>query len=345
MSCINLLDLSQNQLEEFIKQLQQPSFRAKQISKWLYSGVVDFEEMTNLPASLREQLSKQAITGLLKIQDCRISEIDETRKYVFELCDGNIIESVLMKYKYGYSVCVSSQVGCKMGCSFCASTGAGFSRNLTAGEIIGQILTINRDANVKIGNIVIMGIGEPLDNYDNIINFLKKAQSPEGLGISYRRIALSTCGLVPGILKLNKEDLPITLSISLHSPFDEERSEMMPVNRTYSIDKLLEACNIYTSGTNRRITFEYAMISGVNDTLRHATELAKLIEGMLCHVNLIPINKVVGNNYKRSSKEQVENFSLVLNKSGIEVTVRRELGRDINAACGQLRRSITNSIE
>lgn len=344
MSYINLLDLSQNQLEEFIKQLQQPSFRAKQINKWLYSGVTNFEEMTNLPTSFREQLSEKAVTGLLKIQDCKESEIDETRKYLFELYDGNIIESVLMKYKYGYSVCVSSQVGCKMGCSFCASTGAGFSRNLTAGEMVGQILTINRDANVKIGNIVIMGIGEPLDNYDNVIDFLKKAQSPEGLGISYRRMALSTCGLVPGILKLNKENLPITLSISLHSPFDDERSKIMPVNGSYSIDKLLEACKIYTRGTNRRITFEYAMISGVNDTIRHADELGQLIKGMLCHVNLIPINKVAGNSYKRSSKEQVEKFSSVLNRSGIEVTVRRELGKDINAACGQLRRSNTNSV-
>jgi len=332
-----LLDLTEEELSDYTKKNNLPAFRAKQIRKWIFEGAL-FDEMTNLPISLRDSLSKISHTGLLKIEQKLQSELDETCKYLFNLGDGNMIESVLMKYKYGYSVCISSQAGCRMMCSFCASSKLGFSRNLSVGEMLSQIITINKDKNIRIGNVVIMGIGEPMDNYDNVIKFLHEAQNPTGLGISYRRISLSTCGVVPGIEKLMIEDLPITLSVSLHSPFNEQRSQMMPINNKYDIAQLIGACKRYIQKTGRRITFEYAMIAGVNDTPSHAMHIMELIQGMLCHVNLIPVNSVKGIDYTRSSKKDLEIFTNILQGKGIEVTVRRELGRDIAAACGQLRR-------
>jgi 23S rRNA (adenine2503-C2)-methyltransferase len=245
-----------------------------------------------------------------------------------------------MQYKYGQSACISSQVGCRMGCKFCASTGAGFIRHLTSGEMLDQILFMQSDSGKRVGNIVIMGIGEPLDNYDNVIKFLHLANNEEGLNIGMRHISLSTCGLVPGIMRLLKEDLPITLSISLHAPNDEIRNKLMPINKSYSIDKIIEACKIYTEESKRRITFEYAMIAGVNDSRENAVELASKIKGMLCHVNLIPVNTVKTNDFRRSSRESINNFLKVLEKNHIEATVRRELGSDIAAACGQLRRNV-----
>ncbi|HEX3030580.1 MAG TPA: 23S rRNA (adenine(2503)-C(2))-methyltransferase RlmN, partial [Clostridia bacterium] len=262
---------------------------------------------------------------------------------LFSLDDANMVESVLMEYKHGNTACISSQVGCRMGCKFCASTGIGYVRNLSAGEIFDQVLTIQKDTGKRVGNIVIMGIGEPLDNYDNIIKFLKLVNDPEGLNIGYRHISLSTCGLIPEIIRLSKENLPITLSISLHAPNDEIRERIMPINRKYSIDKIIEACKIYTEVTKRRITYEYALISGVNDSRENARELATRIKGMLAHVNLIPVNAIEGADFKKSSRQQIEQFKAVLEHSGIETTVRRELGSDINAACGQLRRSNVNS--
>ncbi|MFZ5989073.1 MAG: 23S rRNA (adenine(2503)-C(2))-methyltransferase RlmN, partial [Bacillota bacterium] len=258
--------------------------------------------------------------------------------------DGNIIESVLMKYQHGFSVCISSQVGCKMGCRFCASTGAGFVRSLSAGEMLDQVLTIQNDAGNRVGNIVIMGIGEPLDNYDNMVKFLRLVNHKEGLNVGARHISVSTCGLVPKILKLSEENIPITLSISLHAPNDVIREQIMPINKRYSIDKIVEACKIYTETTNRRITFEYALIDGVNDSKDNAVELARLIRGMLCHVNLIPVNTVSSTGYRKSAREKIQKFKDILESYGIETTVRRELGSDINAACGQLRRSLMDDI-
>ena len=335
---INLLDLDYAALERFVCEEGLPKFRAKQINEWLLRGTERFDEMTDLPASLREVLSQKADPGLPELLGCACSKIDETRKYLFRLRDGCVIESVLMKYKYGYSACISSQAGCRMGCSFCASTGIAFSRNLTAGELLGQILAMNRHAGVRIGHIVMMGIGEPLDNYEQVTTFLRRVSSKESLSISYRKISLSTCGVIPGIYRLAEEGMPITLSVSLHNPFDEQRSEIMPINRKYSLDELFEACRAYVNKTGRRITFEYAMIAGVNDTAAHAAELGKRLKGMLCHVNLIPVNAVEGKSFRRSEKTNIERFVSLLEQRGISATVRRELGRDINAACGQLRK-------
>ncbi len=340
---INLLDLNYEELQAFTTENGLPKFRAKQINEWLCRGVYDFDEMTNLPADLRLRLSEIAYTGLPVVVNCLRSEIDETAKFLFRLSDGCIIESVLMKYKYGYSACISTQAGCKMGCKFCASSDIPFSRSLTSGEILGQLIAINRHENIRIGHVVLMGIGEPLDNYDNVVKFLHTVTSENSLDISARKISLSTCGLVPGIIKLAEEALPVTLSVSLHNPFDEERSEIMPVNRKYSLDNLFDSCRIYIDKTGRRITFEYAMIVGVSDTEKHAAELCKRLKGMLCHVNLIPVNSVEGRSYSRSSKKSIENFSAFLEKRGISVTVRRELGRDINAACGQLRKQLMDT--
>ncbi len=335
----NLLDLTIEELQALLASLGQEKFRAKQIYQWLNRGIKEIDEMSNLSKPLRQALKDIAYIGKLKIKNKQVSSIDRTTKYLFELADGNVIESVLMYYKHGLTACISSQIGCRMGCRFCASTGLGLVRNLTAGEILDQILSIQADAGDRVGNVVIMGIGEPLDNYDNILKFLKLVNHPEGLNIGYRHISLSTCGLVPEIHRLAEENLPITLSISLHSPNDRIRGEIMPVTRKYSIDKIIEACKIYTEVTKRRITFEYAMISGVNDSKENAFELAGKIKGMLCHVNLIPVNSIETVDYRKSNRKNIEQFKEVLERYGIETTVRRELGSDINAACGQLRRS------
>lgn len=339
---VDLLNMATDELENFLVSLGEQKFRARQIFEWVNKGVKNIDHMTNLSNNLRETLKLKAYINNFEMVKKLTSEIDGTIKYIFKLYDNDVIESVLMKYSYGFSVCISSQAGCRMGCSFCASTGAGFNRNLTAGEMLDQVLTIKNDINERIGNVVVMGIGEPLDNYDNLIKFLKLINDKDGLNIGLRHITVSTCGLVPEIIKLSKENMPVTLSISLHAPDDETRRKIMPVNNKYPLDKLIEACKIYTMITNRRITFEYSLIEGVNDSLGHAKKLAILIKGMLCHVNLIPVNTVSNTGYKKSSKEAIEMFKNLLEKHGIRVTVRRELGSDINAACGQLRRNIMN---
>lgn len=333
----NLLDYSKEELEELVQTLGQPKFRSSQLWQWLYKGA-SFDEMTNLPEGFRAKLKENYISGKLEIRR-KLSSADGTVKYLFGLGDGNYVESVLMKYKYGYSICISTQVGCKMGCSFCASTQAGFVRNLTVGEMLGQIITAERDMDVRIGHIVMMGIGEPLDNYDNSVRFMRMAQNESGLGISFRNISLSTCGLVEGMKKLSEEGIPVTLCVSLHSPFDAQRADMMPVNKKYPLDKLFDACNIYTLNTGRRITYEYALIEGVNDSKEHAAELVSLLKGTLCHVNLIPVNKVAGTGYEKASRNNMEAFRDMLIKGGVNTTMRRTLGQDIDAACGQLRRA------
>ncbi|HHW48182.1 MAG TPA: 23S rRNA (adenine(2503)-C(2))-methyltransferase RlmN [Clostridiaceae bacterium] len=337
---INLLDMTIEEISKHLEDYGVEKYRAKQVFQWIHKGIGSFDEMTNIPMDLRQKLKDKFYIGRLEIQDKLVSRIDGTVKYLFKLIDGNIIESVLMKYKHGYSACISSQVGCKMGCKFCASTGAGFIRNLSSGEIVGQILAMQKDQGIRIGNIVIMGIGEPLDNYDNVIKFLKIVNNKDGLNVGYRHISVSTCGLVPGILRLSEENLPVTLSISLHAPDDETREQLMPVNKRYSIDKLIEACKIYTEVTKRRITFEYAVIAGVNDSKNDARKLAHRIKGLLCHVNLIPVNTVEGTDFRQSDRQSIERFKKVLEEHGIETTIRRELGSDINAACGQLRRKV-----
>jgi 23S rRNA (adenine2503-C2)-methyltransferase len=336
---LNLLNLTIPELQDMLQTIGQQKFRAKQIFQWLNRGIKSFDEMSDLSKSLRQELAKIAYIGNLKIKEKLVSKIDGTRKYLFELEDGNIIESVLMEYNHGKTACLTSQIGCRMGCKFCASTGIGFIRDLSAGEILDQILSIQNDINDKIGNIVIMGIGEPFDNYDNVIKFLKLIHESDGLNISYRRITISTCGLIPEIEKFTHENIPVNLSISLHAPNDEAREKTMPVNKKYPIDKLIEACKIYTEVSSRRITFEYALISGENDSQEYAKELAKRLKGMLCHVNLIPVNPIKSADFKRSDRKHIDSFKEILESYGIETTVRRELGNDISAACGQLRRS------
>lgn len=339
----NLMDMSLEELEQMLSGMGQQKFRAKQIFKWVNSGIKSIDDMTNLSKQLRLNLSQVANISRIRQVNKLQSQIDSTAKYLFELEDGNIIESVLMEYKHGFTACISSQAGCRMGCTFCASTGANFSRNLTAGEMLDQVMSMQEDSGNRIGHIVLMGIGEPLDNYDNVVKFLRLVNHPDGLMIGLRNISLSTCGIVPRILQLAQENIPITLSVSLHSARDDKRSAMMPVNKAYSIDKLISACKIYTESTKRRITFEYAMISGENDSELDARELAGLLKGMLCHVNLIPVNTVQGNGYKKSSRNQIEKFKNIMETRGIETTVRRELGSDINAACGQLRKNRLDS--
>lgn len=342
---VNLLDFTIEELQALLSSRGVEKFRAKQIFQWANKGIQNIDDMTNLSKEFRQELKTFAQIRRLITQNKLVSQIDGTCKYLFRLQDGNVIESVLMGYKHGVTACISSQVGCKMGCRFCASTGIGFERNLTSGEMLDQILSMQQDADERVGNIVIMGIGEPLDNYDNVMKFLQIVNHQEGLNIGFRHISLSTCGLVPEILRLSDEGLPITLSISLHAPNDHVRGQIMPVNKKYSIDKIIEACKIYTRVTKRRITFEYALICGLNDSNENAAELAKKIKGMLCHVNLIPMNTIAGSNLKKSTRYQVEQFKKVLESCGIETTVRRELGTDISAACGQLRKSATEKMD
>lgn len=322
-----------------VKDMGQPSFRAKQIFTWLHKfGVDSFDEMSNLPKALREKLAEDYYVSSCKIEKKLVSKKDGTVKYLFSLCDGEYVESVIMKYKYGYTICVSSQVGCKMGCRFCASTLAGFVRNLTAGEIESQLHAAQKDLDIRISNIVLMGIGEPLDNYDNVILFMHNVNNENGLNISMRNITLSTCGVVPRIYDLMNENLQITLTISLHAPNDAIRSKTMPVNDKWGIDELLKACRDYIKKTNRRVSFEYTLINKVNDTPQCANELCSRLHGMLCHVNLIPVNDVEERGNVRSSDDSVNKFLQILQNKGINATIRRTLGSDINASCGQLRR-------
>ncbi len=339
---INLLDYSCDDLKQLAKVLGQPEFRGKQIFEWIYRGADSFEDMSNIPKSFRERLSQEAVINSVKICEKYVSNIDETRKYLLELNDGNFIESVLMKYEYGYTICVSSQVGCKMGCKFCASTLNGWIRNLTPGEILGQVMCVQKDLGQRISNIVMMGIGEPFDNFDNVLKFIELVNAPGGLNIGQRHISISTCGLVDKIRELAERKMQITLLISLHAPDDESRSKIMPINNKYSISELMDACDFYIQQTGRRISFEYTLISGVNDNLAEADKLADLVRGRLCHINLIPVNKVAETGFDKSSRQRVEQFRARLEKRGISATVRREMGSDINAACGQLRNQKSN---
>ena len=334
----NIKDYSLDELKEELKEIGEKPFRAEQIYKWIYENrVSSFDEMTNLSLELREKLKQNYEIKEFKIITKQESS-DGTKKYLFDLLDGNAIETVLMQYHHGYSICVSSQVGCKMGCKFCASTGIPFIRNLTSGEIIEQIMAVERDTGVRISNIVFMGIGEPLDNYDNVVKAIRNINNPKGLNIGARHISISTSGLVPKIYKLAEENIQCTLSISLHATTDEQRSKMMPVNNTYNIEELLKACKDYIEKTHRRISFEYALAKENNDNLEDAKRLVKLLKGMLCHVNLIPINKIENGEFTKSSNENIIKFRDYLNEHGIVATIRRELGSDIDAACGQLRR-------
>ncbi len=338
----NIKDYNIEDLKQELIKLGEKSYRAEQIFKWIYiDNVTSFDDMTNLSLDLREKLKNNFSLCIFKILRKQVSK-DGTIKYLFDVLDGNSIETVLMKYHHGYSLCVSTQIGCKMGCKFCASTGIGFERNLSSGEIVEELLAVERDEKIKISNVVFMGIGEPLDNYDNVINSIKIINNPKGINIGARHISVSTSGLVPMIYKLADENIQCTLSISLHATNNEKRSEMMPINNKYSIEELIQACKDYIDKTNRRISFEYALAKDNNDNLEDAKELVKLLKGMLCHVNLIPINKIDNGKYVKSSNENILRFRDYLNEHGITATVRRELGSDIEAACGQLRRKNLN---
>ena len=334
----NIKDYNLDELkQEFIK-LDEKPYRAEQVFKWLYTtNVTSFDEMSNLSLELRRKLQNEfslCTYSIIKKQEA----LDGTKKYLFNILDGNAIETVLMSYHHGYTICVSSQVGCKMGCKFCASTGIPFVRNLTSGEIVEQILAVQRDENIKISNIVFMGIGEPFDNYDNVLNAIKIINNQKGLNIGARHISISTSGLVPRIYDFANEELQCTLSISLHATTDEKRSQMMPINNKYNIEELMEACKYYISKTNKRISFEYALAKDNNEGIEDAKRLIKLLKGMICHVNLIPINPIDNGKYTKSTNENVMKFRDYLNEHGIVATIRRELGSDIEAACGQLRR-------
>lgn len=314
-------------------------FRADQVYSWLHKvGVQDFGEMTNLSKDLRSELDRLFTIPTCGIEEKYVSAVDDTVKYLFRLKDGEYVESVVMHYNYGYTICVSSQVGCKMGCTFCASTLAGFQRNLLPAEMESQVHTAQQDLGCRISHIVMMGIGEPLDNYDNTIAFLHTVNDPRGLNISLRNITISTCGLVDRIYDLMQEDLPVTLTLSLHAPNDEIRSRTMPVNGRWGMDETLHAMAAYAEKTSRRVSFEYTLIHNVNDRPAHAMELARRLRGMLCHVNLIPVNDVAERGNVRSSQKDIQNFQSILKKQGINATIRRTLGHDINASCGQLRR-------
>lgn len=338
----DIKSLSLEELSAQIKDLGLPKFRAGQIFEWLHKyGVSSFDEMTNLSKELRASLSNDFYIADCIIEEKYVSSIDSTVKYLFRLNDGEYIESVIMKYKYGYTICVSSQVGCKMGCKFCASTLAGFKRNLTPSEIESQIHSAQKDLGIRISHIVLMGIGEPLDNYDNVLRFLYNVNDKNGLNISMRNITLSTCGIVPRMYDLLNEGLQITLTVSLHAPNDKIRSKSMPVNDKWCMDEVLNACREYVNKTGRRVSFEYTLINGVNDSNECAEELALRLKGMLCHVNLIPVNDVKERGNVRSTDEAINRFLSILKKRGINATIRRTLGSDINASCGQLRRKRT----
>jgi 23S rRNA (adenine2503-C2)-methyltransferase len=326
------------EMEEFFVNIGESRYRAKQIYKWIYGKkVTDFDQMTDISKNLRSKLKEIAYVSQLKIEERRVSEIDDTVKYLFLLEDGNIIEGVAIKYRFGNTACVSTQVGCNMRCSFCASAIGGKVRDLKASEMVDQVMAIDSDYG-KISNIVLMGSGEPFDNYDEVMKFIKIVNNPHGLGIGSRHITISTCGIVPKIYQFADEKLQVNLSISLHAPNDELRTQLMPINKAYPLEELMKACKYYVDKTRRRITFEYSLIEGVNDKKEHAYQLADLLKGMLCHVNLIPINYVKEIGFKKAANEKVMMFKKIIENAGISCTVRRELGSDIEAACGQLRR-------
>ena len=338
----NIKDYNLDDLKNLMVEIGEKPYRAEQIFQWIFKeNVTSFDDMTNVSKELRDKLKENFDLHVFNIITKQESK-DGTKKYLFDVLDGNAIESVLMEYKHGKTICVSTQIGCKMGCKFCASTGVPFIRNLTAGEIVEQLLAIERDENIKISNLVFMGIGEPLDNYENVMQAIKLLNNQKGINMGARHISLSTSGLVPKIYKLADENLQCTLSISLHAASDEKRSSMMPVNDVYNIEKLMEACRYYIEKTNRRISFEYALAKENNDNLDDAKELVKLLKGVLCHVNLIPINKIENGKFAKSTNENIIKFRDYLNSKGIVATIRRELGSDIDAACGQLRKKEVN---
>ena len=338
----NIKDYNLEELKKEMIELGEKPFRAEQIFKWVHQEKVKtFEEMTNLSLELRKRLEENYTMCNYKILKKQESK-DGTIKYLFDVLDGNAIETVLMRYHHGNSICVSSQIGCKMGCKFCASTGINFIRSLTSGEIVEQIIAVEQDTGEKISNVVFMGIGEPFDNYDNVVNAIRIINNPKGLNIGARHISISTSGIVPKIYQLAEENIQCTLSISLHATSNDKRSSMMPVNNAYPLEELMKACKEYIKKTNKRISFEYALAKDNNDNLQDAKELVKLLKGMLCHVNLIPINKIENEKFDKSSNENIMKFRDYLNDHGIVATIRRELGSDIDAACGQLRRKELN---
>ena len=335
---MNLKSLTQLELADILKQLGQPAFRAKQVFTWLHKGVRSYDEMTNLPKSLRDTLAQSYPISAPEVVRKQESKKDGTIKYLWKLSDGNCVETVLMRYHYGNTVCISTEVGCRMGYAFCASTLGGLVRRLEPFEMLDQVLFTQIDSGLPVSHIVLMGIGEPLDNFDNVMRFLELVNSPDGMNISMRHISLSTCGLVPKIDELAKRKFQISLAISLHGPNNELRSKVMPVNKAYPIEELLDACRRYYDATGRRIHFEYAMIDGVNDTPACAKELLQRLKGLGAHVNMIPLNHVEESPLKPSSREAVARFQKILEDGGVTATVRRTLGGDIDASCGQLRR-------
>lgn len=335
---VALKNFTEEQLKEFMKTIGEKSFRGSQVFTWIYKGAKSFDDMNNIPKSLREKLEKVSDIGNIDIELKLESKVDGTKKYLFLLNDGNIIETVMMNYDSRVTVCVSNQVGCRMGCKFCASTIDGLLRNLEPWEILDQVIKIQEDTGKRVSNIVLMGSGEPLDNFENTKQFLKIINEKNGLNIGYRHITLSTCGIVPKIYELADLEIPINLALSLHSPYDEGRKEIMPVANAYSIKDILDACRYYIKKTNRRVTFEYSLIKGVNDSENEAASLAKLLKGMLCHVNLIPINAVEEREYEKPDKSFIYKFRDSLEKNNIPATVRISMGSDISGACGQLRR-------
>ena len=337
----NLKSMTLPEISAVLKELGQPAFRAKQLFSWLHKGVRSFDEMTNLPQSLRDTLAKEYPICAPEVVRKQESQKDGTIKYLWKLSDGNCVETVLMRYHYGNTVCISTEVGCRMGCAFCASTLGGLVRRLEPFEMVDQVLFTQVDSGLPISHIVLMGIGEPLDNFDNVMRFLELINHPEGMNISMRHISLSTCGLVPKIRQLAEKKLQLTLSVSLHAPTDEIRNTIMPVNKAYSTEELLEACRDYYAQTGRRISFEYAMIDGVNDTPQHARTLLQRLKGLPAHMNLIPLNHVEESPLKPSSHKAVMDFQKILEDGGVPATVRRTLGGDIDASCGQLRRKYT----
>ena len=339
----DILSLLPEELEAELTALGQPRFRAGQVFQWLGRGVRDFDEMTNLSKDLREKLKENFHLYAPKVLSKQVSAIDETIKYLWELSDGNAVETVVMSYKHGNTVCVSSQVGCRQGCAFCASTIGGLVRNLRASEILDEVLFSELDSGKKISNIVLMGIGEPLDNFDNVMRFLELVNHPKGMNIGMRHISLSTCGLIERFEELAERDLQLTLSVSLHAPDDETRSRIMPANHGRGVEKLIGACKTYYEKTGRRISFEYAMIDGVNDSPEQARLLAGHARAVSAHVNLIPLNHVEERQFQPSTPEHLKRFIKILEDSGVNVTVRRRLGSDVDASCGQLRRKMQKS--
>ena len=343
---LDIKSMTMPQLKAVMEELGEKPFRAKQLYEWFHQKRVwNYEEMTNLSKGLREQLSVKYPLKPIEVVQVQTSKIDGTQKYLFRLGDGNVIESVLMKYKHGNSVCISSQVGCRMGCRFCASTLDGLTRNLLPSEMLEQIYRIQEISGERVSNIVIMGTGEPMDNYDNVVQFLHMVSDELGICISQRNITVSTCGLVPRIRQLAEEQLQITLALSLHAPNDEKRQKLMPIARKYTLEEVLDACRYYFEKTGRRLTFEYSLVGGVNDFQEDAKQLSGLLKGLNCHVNLIPVNPIKERNYRKSNREVIENFKIKLEKYGINVTIRREMGSDIDGACGQLRKRYMEETE